>query len=113
MEIDKPTDLEYVEDDFEEGAHEKLDEEIRLHFLPLTPQNLDFLSPYVLHSILKQLGSRLLPKYRALVECEIIIKSEPGLRTLLLEGSKRGYKFVRLLSKDLSVSSDCTSNAPL
>ena len=33
---DQPTDLEYVEDDFEEGAHKKLDEEIHQIFPLIT-----------------------------------------------------------------------------
>ena len=113
VEINNPMDLEYVEDDFEEGEHKKMDEMIPKLFAALTPEYSDELLPHVLYHISKHSGGRLHPKYHLLEECEIIIKSEPGLRNLLLEGSKRGYKSVRLLSKDLSVSGDCTSNAPL
>jgi len=114
MEIDtKPTDLECVDDDFEEGAHEKLDEEIRALFRP-TPQNSDLLSPYLLIHIVEQSGSRLLANYLIFTECKTIIKSEPRLRNMLLDGLTNGYKSVRLLSKDLPGSNDCTStNAPI
>ena len=112
MEIDEPTDLEYVEDDFEEGAHEKLDEEIHQLFPP-TLQNFDHLLPYLLIHIVMKSGGRLLANYNSAPECQTIIKSEPRLRQMLLDGSKHGFKSVRLLSKDLSVSSDCTSDTPI
>jgi len=104
MEIVKPTD-EYVEDDFEEpGAHERLDEEIRQIFPHIvTSKNFDLLSPLLLGSIVKQSRSRLFEKYPDLGECEDTIKNKPRLRYKLLNGSKNGYKSVRLLSKDLSV----------
>jgi len=103
MEIVKTTG-EYVEDDFEEGAHEKLDEEIRQIFPHLVAsKNFDLLSPLLLGFIVKQSRSRLFEKYLDLGECEAIIKNKPRLRYKLLNGSKNGYKSVRLLSKDLSV----------
>jgi len=114
MEINKPTDLDCVEDDFEEGAHEKLDEEIRQIFPHLPPKNLNLVLPLLLASIVEQSGSCLLTKYRNISECTTIIRSEPRLRNMLLDGLKNGYKSVRLLSKDLpSVSSDCTFDAPI
>jgi len=113
MEIDKHTDLDCVEDDFEEGAHGKLDEEIRQIFPHLPPKNLDLVLPLLLASIVEQSGSCLLTKYRNISECATIIKSEPRLRNMLLDGFKNSYKSVRLLSKDLSVSSDCTSDASI
>ena len=113
MEFDKPTDLQFVEDDFEDGAHEKLDEQIRLIFPHITPQVFDTLSPLLLMAIVQQSGSRLLANYLNILECETIVESEPRLRSMLLDGSKNGYKSVRLLSKHLSVSIDCTSDAPI
>ena len=114
MEIDKPSDLQFVEDDFEEGAHEKLDEQIRrtFKFPHIAPQHFD-LSPFLLISIAQKSGSRLLANYLNILECETIVESEPRLRSMLLDGWKNGYKSVRLLSKDLSVSIDCTSDAPI
>ena len=107
MEIDKPTDLEYVEDDFEEGEHEKLDEDLRC-FSSIS-QHFDSFSPSLLATIVKQSGSRLLAKYTNISECETIMKSEPRIRNMLLNGLKNGYKPVRLLSKDLSVyTRDCS-----
>jgi len=106
----KPTDLECVEDDFEEGAHEKLDDQIRELSRHVTPQNIDSFSALLLAAIVEQSGSALLRIYSNVIDCKAIIESEPRLRNMLLDGSKNGYKSVRLLSKDLSVSSDCTSN---
>jgi len=114
MEIDKPTGLDCVEDDFEEGAHEKLDEEIHQTFQPTLLQNPAHVLPTILCYMVEQSGGRLLTKYRDIHECIIIIRSEPRLRNMLLDSLKNGYKSVRLLSKDLSVSSDCTlSDAPI
>jgi len=111
MEIDKPTDLEYVEDDFEEGEHEKLDEEIREIFpFARTPKQSDRVLLHVLTEIITQSEGRLLEK--CYDECEDIIQSKPGLRNLLLRGSEHGYKSVRLLSKDLSLSSCSTHLTP-
>ena len=102
MEIDKLTDLECVDDDFEEGAHEKLDMQLRpFSFIP--SQNLDSVLPSILATIAEQSGSRLLEKYLDVGECKTIIKSEPRLRNMLLDGLKNGFKSVRLLSKALSV----------
>ena len=113
MEIDKlPIDLECVEDDFEEGAHEKLDRNIRAVFR-FTPEYFDELLPMVLSAIVFKSGGRLLAKYTNDSECETIIKNEPRLRNMLLDGWTNGYKSVRLLSKDLSGLNDCTSNAPI
>jgi len=61
MEIDKLTDLECVDDDFEEGAHEKLDMQLRpFSFIP--SQNLDSVLPFILATIAEQSGSCLLEK---------------------------------------------------
>lgn len=111
MKIDEPADLEYAEDDFEEGEHEKLDEE--LHFYSSISQHFDLFSASLLAKIVQQSEGRLLAKYLNLTECETIMKNEPRLRDMLLSGSKNGYKPVRLLSKDLFVSSDFTSDAPI
>jgi len=89
----------------------KLDEEIRGLHLPL--KNFDLFSPRLLLAIVDQSGSRMLAKYSSLIECKTIIKSEPRLRNMLLDGSKNGYKSVRLLSKHVSGLNDCTSNAPI
>ena len=107
------TDMECVVDDYPKRAHEEQDEDIRLLFPPLTPQNFDLLSPLVLAFIVKLSGGRLHSNYLNVSECEIIIKEEPRLRSMLLDGSNHGYKPVRLLSKDLAISSDCTSDPPL
>ena len=111
MEIDEPTDLEYVEDDFEEGAHEKLDKELGVFSLVIS-QQFDLFAALLLAAIVNQSGDRLLAKYLNVPECETIVKSEPRLRNMLSDGSKNGYKSVRLLSKDLSVSSDFISDPP-
>jgi len=114
MEIDEPTDLEYVEDDFKEGEHETLDEEIRQCFpQALTPQDLNLLLPHLLGDIVTQSGDRLLANYRSALEYRTIIKSEPRLGQMLLDGLKHSFKYVWLLSKDLSVSSGCTSDTPV
>ena len=107
------TDMECVVDDYPKRAHEEQDEDIRLLFPPLTPQNFNLLSPLVLAFIVKLSGGRLHSNYLNVSECEIIIKEEPRLRSMLLDGSNHGYKPVRLLSKDLAISSDCTSDPPL
>lgn len=107
------TDMECVVDDYPKRAHEEQDEDIRLLFPPLTPQNFDLLSPLVLAFIVKLSGGRLHSNYLNVSECEIIIKEEPRLRSMLLDGSNHGYKPVRLLSKDLAISSDCTSDPPI
>jgi len=112
MEIDEPTDLEYVEDDFEEGAHEKLDKELVVFSLVIS-QQFDLFAALLLAAIVNQSGDRLLAKYLNVSECETIVKSEPRLRNMLSDGSKNGYKSVRLLSKDLSVSSDFISDPPI
>jgi len=111
MEIDKPIALDCVEDDFGEEAHREQDEEIHQTFPP-TPFPARVL-PSILCYIVEHSGGRLHTKYRDLHECTVIIKSEPGLQNMLLDGFKNGYKSVRLLSKNLSVSSDCTSDAPI
>jgi len=66
--INPQTFQECVEDDFEEGAHEKLDEEIRGLHLPL--KNFDLFSPRLLLAIVNQSRSRLLAKYRSISECK-------------------------------------------
>ena len=109
MEIDEPADLECVEDDFEEGAHEKLDKEIHECF-SVTPENFHVISGTFLATIIRRSRSGLLSKYHSISECETIIEREPRLRNMLLDGPKNGYKSVRLSRTDLSVSSDCTSN---
>ena len=106
MESDEPTDLECIDDYFEQGQHDILDKKIRRLF----PNSEDDVLPYILHAIVQQSGSALLAKYHLVSECTSIINSEPRLRNMLLVGD---YKSVRLLSKDLSVSDDCTSNAPI
>jgi len=79
MEIDEPTDLEYVEDDFKEGEHETLDEEIRQCFpQALTPQDLNLLLPHLLGDIVTQSGDRLLANYRSALECRSIVLSMCG-----------------------------------
>ena len=98
MEINEPAlDLEYVEDDFKEGEHEKLDEE--LHFYSSISQHFDVFSASLLANIVKQSEGRMLAKYLNVIECETLIKSEPRLRDVLLDGIKNGYKPVRLLSR--------------
>jgi len=90
-------DLEYVEADFKVGEHEQLDREIR---------QLTLLAPPPLLAVIVELsGGRLRANYLNVSDCESIIKNEPRLRNMLLDGSNHGYKSVRLLSKDLSVSS--------
>lgn len=89
--------MDCVVDDYPKGAHEEQDEGIRLLFPPLTPQNFDLLSPLILAFIVKLSGGRLHSNYLNVSECEIIIKEEPRLRSMLLDGSNHGYKPVRLL----------------
>lgn len=109
MEI--PTPLELIEDDFEEGEHDKLDEKIRVLFPKLTPEIFDDVSTILFIAIVRQLENRLHTDYFNSSNCEAIISSEPRLRNMLLDGLTNGYKSVRLLSKDLSLSSDCTPDA--
>ncbi|KIM58536.1 hypothetical protein SCLCIDRAFT_1218485 [Scleroderma citrinum Foug A] len=90
MEIDKSTDLERIEDDFEEGAHEKPDGEVHQLFPNLTPQHFNLRPPLLLVLIVKQSGDHLLAHYLDVSECETIIKSDPRLRNMLLDGSKNG-----------------------
>ena len=78
----KPTDLECVEDDFEEGAHEKLDDQIRELSRHVTPQNIDSFSALLLAAIVEQSGSALLRIYSNVIDCKAIIESEPRLRNM-------------------------------
>ena len=64
-----------------------------------------FSHPPLLAVIVELSGGRLRANYLNVSDCESIIKNEPRLRNMLLDGSNHGYKSVRLLSKDLSVSS--------
>ncbi|KAL4063806.1 hypothetical protein J3A83DRAFT_4378460 [Scleroderma citrinum] len=90
--IDKPMDLECVADDFEEGAHDKLDEEIHQFSACLASENTNKLLPHILADIAMQSEGRLRANYLNICECEAILSSEPGLRKMILDGSKNGYK---------------------
>ena len=97
--------LGLVDDDFEEGAHEILDEELRPFSQLLTSETLDRHGPLILAMIALQSQDRILSKYLNISECQNIIKKQPNLRNEILAGSKKGYKSIRLASKELIGSS--------
>ena len=97
--------LGLVDDDFEEGAHEILDEELRPFSQLLTSETLDCHGPLILAMIALQSQDRILSKYLNISECQNIIKKQPNLRNEILAGSKKGYKSIRLASKELIGSS--------
>ena len=99
MDIDKVHDLDLVPDDFEAGAHEKLDEDVR----PILPSKLFPASaPHFLRCIVEQLGHRLHPKYHFINEYKTLLQNNPSIYDMLLACHSNGsYKNVRLLSKDL------------
>ena len=102
--------LGLVDDDFEEGVHEILDEELRPFSQLLTSETLDRHGPLILAMIALQSQDRILSKYLNISECQNIIKKQPNLRNEILAGSKKGYKSIRLASKELIGSSGCWSD---
>ncbi|KAL4063823.1 hypothetical protein J3A83DRAFT_981087 [Scleroderma citrinum] len=94
--IDKPMDLECVADDFEEGAHDKLDEVIHQFSVRLIPENTNKLLPHILADIAMQSEGRLRAKYLNICECKAIISSEPRLRKMILDGSKNFFDQVNI-----------------
>ena len=97
-----PIPLEFVEDDFTEEEHRKLDK-----FFPakLTPANFESLAPFYLSGMLMQLGPRGDTTITA-EDCLSLVQEHPALRKLLLDGS---YKLLRRWSKDSSSSTPITS----
>ena len=61
--------LELVNDDFERGAYERLDEEIRGMSRLFTPETLDLYGPLILVNIARQSKGRILTKYLNVLEC--------------------------------------------
>ena len=102
--------LGLVDDDFEEGAHEILDEELRPFSQLLTSESLDRHGPLILAMIALQSQDHILSKYLNISECQNIIKKRPNLRDGILAGSKEGYRSIRLASKELIGSSGYWSN---
>ncbi|KAF8554213.1 hypothetical protein OG21DRAFT_1484826 [Imleria badia] len=100
MDVDKPADLEFVADDFEEGAHDKLDKNIHDRFPLVNPENLAAWrqnAAFILTAIAQEPGDRLLAKYRNSVECEKLLESNTTVMSMILDGPKDGYKNIRLL----------------
>ena len=104
--------LELVNDYFEEGVHERLDEQLRGLSELLTPENMDFYGPAILIHITRQSNGRISKKYFNILECKSIVEKQPDLRNGLLAGSKTGYRCIRLASKESIESSDHGSNIP-
>ena len=92
--------LELVDDDFEAGAHEKLDDRFSVLSKHLTPETMDFYGIIILAHIANQSQGRILKKYLDVLECKKVLEKQPDLRNELLAGSKKGYKSIRLASKD-------------
>jgi hypothetical protein len=107
MDINKSADLSLVADDFEEGEHEKQDEDIHRLFLQINSTS----DQVILAYIIVKLGDRANPKYRDLIQRLTLIDNNPSFKDMLYAGWKNGFKNVRLLSKDWSWSVDCMSNA--
>ncbi|KAF8554216.1 hypothetical protein OG21DRAFT_1509127 [Imleria badia] len=97
MDIDKLPDLELVADDFEEGAHEKLDRGIRDRFPLVNPAPWRQNAAFILTTIAKESGGRLLVKYHSSTECEKLLHSNTTVMNMILDGPKHGYKNLRLL----------------
>ena len=94
--------LEFVEDDFTEEEHQKLDKYFQAK---LTPANFESSAPGYLSLIWMQLGPRRDTTITA-EDCFSLVQEHPALRKLLLDGS---YKLLRRWSKDSSSSTPITS----
>ena len=105
--------LELVDDDFEAGAHEKLDERFCVLSKHLTPETMNPYGFIILAHIALQSQGRILRKYLNVLECKDILEKQPDLRNELLAGAKKGYKSIRLASKESIELSDCGSDTSI
>ena len=102
--------FELVSDDDFEGEHEELDKEIKEDFARLTDTNIERLGPHVLAHIVRNSKGRLLQKYTDYTHGAELLETNKTLRQEMIDGSKSGFKPVRLCSEHLSSFTNCTSD---